>query len=144
MRRQEQGISMVGFLLTGAVLAAVLVGGIYAVRHVSIFQNTNTTNRTDGTRTNTSEKPANESAPKTTDSSSSDDTARTTPDTPASSDTQTNNAPAPSQPTTQAPGASNTADLPQTGPLDTFMPLLGVALLTAATSAYVLSRREVA
>ena len=156
--RTERG-NILGFVLVGAVLVSLLVGGIYVVRHrqISVDNRSKTENKTVA---KTDTKKADKSDTKTT-------TATPTPTTtgsPAANDQQLKAAldaqsssdkkPAPtttsttatttaaSMPTDTTTQTSTSVDnLPTTGPEQAVAPMIGAALLIGTAVSYTRSRR---
>ena len=134
--RSEQG-NVLGFVLVGALLVALLLGGIYVVRHTISGQgNANVANN-------------EQSGTSTTADPDSAQNETTTPD--ASGDAQSDQAlkdalnQQSSSNEQQSSGNSNTSTqtpvLPETGPADTLAAMLGATLLVGAGFSYARSRR---
>lgn len=124
-RRIESG-NVVGFVLVGALLLAVLVGGIYVLRH--------------GNSGSVAVTNTNSSAPKSSPSSSSDTTSNTS----TASDQALRdalNSQSSSTSNSSNTSATTSSSLPTTGPEDSLMPMLAVGLLTGVSFAYIRSRR---
>jgi cytoskeletal protein RodZ len=123
MVKANEGGSVLSFVVIGAILVLLLVGGTYFVRQ-KLSVNAQTTGQSPDTsqpkssdQTDTSKEPAKKEEPATPEA------------------TQPT---APPQATTSTPPAA----LPQTGPVETLSVAIGVAFLTAAFTAYVRSRRD--
>lgn len=145
-QRMHRG-SVLGFVLVGVLLLALVAGGIYLVRH----QLTATTSPTTG-----SEASDNAAAPdkpsETADSSTKPDettTKETKSDLEQALQSQSEaekkaQAQKEAQEREAAQSApvqpSSTAELPATGPADTLITLLGAALLAGTAFAYIRSR----
>jgi cytoskeletal protein RodZ len=132
MVKANEGGSVLSFVVIGAILVLLLVGGVYFVRQ-KLFVNADNKGQTPDTsqpkpseKTDTSKEPAKKDEP------------AKTPDT--SQPTQ------PAQPTNPQQNTAGTAPvaLPQTGPVETLSIAIGAAFLTAAFTAYVRSRRDYA
>ena len=134
--RSEQG-NVLGFVLVGALLVALLLGGIYVVRHTISGQgNANVANN-------------EQSGTSTTADPDSAQNETTTPD--ASGDAQSDQAlkdalnQQSSSNEQQSSGNSNTSTqtpvLPETGPADTLAAMLGATLLVGVGFSYARSRR---
>ena len=166
MRQREQGVSMVGFLAPVVILAVLLVGGVYAVRHSSWFNfgatnsdtssqpeksssdtkkstksSPNSTEKRSSTSGDTSTKSQSESSDSSSNSSSSEKQDSASNDSTSQSTPQQTKS---SDDTSSQPATNSTADsnLPHTGPADTAASLLGAILLAGAVSTYIISRRE--
>lgn len=126
MGRTKQGGSVLGYVLVGGVLILLLLGGAYVFR------------------TYFSGAPQVAKQPTVTAPvpSHSDDKPKATPEPAKPVPTP---APAAPKPTTPAPAApqspSATKQLPQTGPMDTFMAIVALGALTASLGVYLQSRR---
>ena len=129
MVKANEGGSVLSFVVIGAILVLLLVGGTYFVRQ-KLSVNAETASQTPDTsksnpsdQTNTSKEPTKKDEP------------AKTPESPK---------PTPAQPSTppQTTASTPPAALPQTGPAETFSIVVGVALLTATFTAYVRSRRD--
>ena len=146
VRKREQGISVVGFLIVSAVLAVLLVGGIYTVRKTGWF-NMTIGNSAQAPKTGPSHS---HSAPNTAGKTSqggsqSQTTASNTSSNPVSSDTSPPQASDnTSQNGSQTGAGSSNANLPTTGPDDVASQLIGLGFIVAAVGAYIVSRRDVA
>lgn len=154
MKRSEQGGAIVGFLIASVVLALLLVGGVYAVRHhpewvASGANSAPTVSKTDTSDQKSTDKSSSDDkatkdqskdqAP-SSDSSSSDSTAGGDTSSPATPNTTTPTTP--DSTNTDTPSGQPESALPHTGPADAFLSLIGVGSLTVATAAYVRSRRQ--
>lgn len=142
-RRIEQG-SVLGFVLVGALLVALLAGGVYVVRHMQSTGDTTAPAAPSADDKNTAD---NGSSAPAKPSTSNDDQLKAALDSQSKdkkkeSDTPSNT-PAPSS--TSSSGSSNSASsasaLPKTGPEQVIGPMLGAALLVASAVSYTRSRR---
>lgn len=155
-RRIEQG-SILGFVLVGAVLVGLLVGGIYLVRH-------NTESQTGGesvvsdnkdTSSSSSDNKDTSGSSGSQDSSKSDDELKNALDenrstgdgstSSSSQNTQSSGSDSSSSASTsgsseQQTSSTTSAQLPQTGPADTYVGILGATLLAGTGFAYARSR----
>ena len=148
MARQSERGNVLGFVLVGAFLTALLLGGIYLVRQsssdstptdVSVNNDHKETpkgaNKNDGQDSSTAKDRALKKA--------LEDKSKTTTDPPVtnhdSQDTQDGATP-PVPPTTPNTQAGQTSRLPSTGPAETLFSTLGVATLAGAGIAYIRSR----
>lgn len=133
MKRTNQGGSILGFVIIGAVMALLLVGGAYVVRHTL---KPNDTDRTPVSRQDTDSSQAEK---KDTTVAPKDDTK----DTPQDVDKDTT--PAPSQPDTTPHHLDDTAQdthtLPTTGPSDALASGVLISSLVGVIAMYVRSRR---
>lgn len=125
-----QGGSLAGFIIVGALLALVLVGGLYGLNRYNA-------QRASEEASQQEEQPAKEEqkSEESTDKDKSADTSSDQSATPAagsdsSSDTSDNSS------------AATTANLPETGPADTTISLLALGILSFAFTHYVRSRRS--
>lgn len=148
MKRTNQGGSILSFIVIGGVLALLLVGGIYMVRHAQPAPDAGTT------------APAQPVATPSTDQATDGASDKTTNTPAATGNGATNNgsAPAPdSVTTTPATGttpaitdndssagstSSDTTALPQTGSVQTAGTVIALIMLVGASAAYVQSRRQ--
>jgi len=131
MARTNQGGSIVGFVIIGAVLVLGSAGLLYWVSH------------RDASPIKTPE--VNVPAATEKDGDKNSDQTKPEPSTPDTTKEDTNNAPTgETQPT---PGSTPTTDtaveqIPQTGPADTLMQLLVVGLLAGTIAAFIRSRQR--
>jgi FtsZ-interacting cell division protein ZipA len=135
MVRTKQGGSILGFILIGVVLAALLVGGVYFVRQQTAKQTkqqpapTESTSSQQPSSSDTSESPAPVTEDKSTNKDVSDKKEKTSADnTPA----ETNN----SQPSNQT-----ATELPKTGSSQTIGALIMTGILSYVVVLYARSRR---
>jgi len=132
MRSKEQG-SVIGFVLGGILLLALLVGGIVLYKN-NISKLTGVTNDSNQVATNDTDKQDEQTAEQKAEEQNKAANSNTA--APATQSTPTQNA-------TQVPHTSTapTQALPQTGPAsDAAMAALGMSLVIGATSAYYRSR----
>ncbi|NCU38172.1 hypothetical protein EOL96_03925 [Candidatus Saccharibacteria bacterium] len=141
--RREQG-NIVGYVLVGAFLAALVVGGIYVVRNYIAG--------TEGTIASNEEASPGEETPnkpETNKDTNSDELKEALEQQAAeeqkAQEQQADKAePAPTEtPVAESDGAApnnDTGNLPATGPEEVYTPLVGAMLMTATTVAYIRSR----
>ncbi len=123
MRRTGQGGSILGFIIAAVVLTAFLVGGVYLVHIQSTFAS------------QPSEKPQEQPANPVSSPSNGSDKKE---DSPASQ-------PQPTPAPTQLPSAnSESHQLPQTGPEQTLVTMIVLAVFSGTFVSYVRSRRTLA
>jgi len=144
--RSEQG-NVLGFVLVGALLVAVLLGGIFVVRHNIANQSDNGSS----VASNEAEDSDTASNDSTDKSGSSSDVSDKDKNTPAESNQSlkdtldAQNSANRSGSSTDAANQGSTghdADtLPETGPADTAFAVVGATLLVGAGVAYIGSRR---
>lgn len=155
MKRSKQGGAIVGFLVASAVLALLLVGGVYAVRHYPEWVGSNTSTDTDKSSTdkrvaesdNTDNKQSGESENSTPSSQTetkdtADGTNSGSTDNAGDSSTvapQTTPQTLPSD-ASPSPDASGNGNLPHTGPIDTVFSMIGAGAIVAAAVMYARSR----
>lgn len=137
MRHNEQGGTLIGFLVAGAVLVVLMIGGAFLVRHHPDFLSRSTSSAEVARTQTPTDKKSPSSTPKP-DGSDKTDTKTPAPSTqPAptpTSDTTT------STPTDSTTAPSSAAALPETGPAGVLSSCLIVGLLTLAATTYVRSR----
>lgn len=142
-RRIEKG-NVVGFVLVGVLLVGLLAGGVWVVRNslagVQSEESQGTTvvkNGSDGDSTNgeSTDKSAGENN-STSDKELKDALAKQAAESKNSQDKSQNG----TGPNQGSVSTSDEAHLPETGPTDTLVSLLGAGLLTATSMAYVRSR----
>lgn len=132
MVRTKQGGSILGFILIGVVLTALLVGGVYFVRQQTVKQVTQQPKPVEPavsqepSSSDTSESPA-----PSTEEKSSADTSNKTEETPAEDTKETSG-----QPSNQT-----ATELPKTGAGQTISILIAVGVLSYAIVLYARSRR---
>jgi predicted lipid-binding transport protein (Tim44 family) len=129
MGKANEGGSVLSFVIIGAILVLLLIGGTYFVRQ-KLFVSANNKGQAPDTS-----QPQPSSQPDTSKKPAKKDEPAKTPDT--SSPTQPSNS---GQDTAGAPSTT----LPQTGPVQTLSVALGIAFLTATFTAYLRSRRDYA
>lgn len=131
MGRTKQGGSILGYVLVGGVLIALLLGGAYAFR--TYWSKAPEVAKVPVT---TAPAPTNNDTKKD-EPKSSDKPAPATPQ-PAPKTT-----PAPATPAPTAPRATtpSTGQLPQTGPVDTLLSVVAIASLVLSLGVYLQSRR---
>lgn len=144
--RKEQG-NILGYVLVGVLLAALVVGGIFVVRrYLPSTDTTETSSSSDGTPTANNDapaKPSNES-----DKNSEELKAALAQQAAEEKKAQEQKAANESKPATIPTAGTNsttstgagTDELPATGPEDTILSAVGVTLVTALAVAYVRSR----
>jgi LPXTG-motif cell wall-anchored protein len=128
MVKVNEGGSVLSFVMIGVILVLALVSGTYFVRQ-KISVSADTSGQTSDTPA--APQPEQKDTPK--EPTKKEETAKT-PE--ASQPTQSSNNAQQNTPTTP------TAALPQTGPAETLSVVIGAALLTAASTAYIRSRRD--
>jgi len=139
-RRIEQG-SVLGFVLVGAVLAGLLAGGVYVVRHIQATDNTTTTKPATPSKDNKDIADSGSSAP-AKPSTSSDDKLKTALDSQSKGDAKkSDTSSTSSSSTSNSDSASSATALPKTGPEQVVFSTLGAALLVASVVSYTRSRR---
>lgn len=134
MRGSNQGGSLAGFIIIGAVLALVLIGGLYGLNRYNTEQGKQVAAK-------------NEPAKKTTDDKKQNQGKQAQTPKPESNDKQPQ--PATNQPpkagtkpeTAQPTPATGQKTLPNTGPGDTLVQLIAVASLSFAAARYLKSLR---
>ena len=125
MRGSNQGGSLAGFIIIGAVLALVLVGGLYGINRYNAEQ----------TKIAASKEESSKKAAETKKEAAKTDEKPS--ETPIPNDATS----LPSNTTTQeAKDQVATAQLPRTGPADTLLQLVSVAALSFASVYYLRSR----
>lgn len=132
MKRTNQGGSILGFVIVGAVMALLLVGGAYVVRHTLMPADTD--------RTSVAEKDKDTSS----DDSKQDTTVAPKDDTKdTSSDAGKNTNETTNQPSATPPQSAteDTHTLPTTGPSDGIMSGLLLSSLVGVVAMYMRSRR---
>lgn len=126
MVRTNQGGSVLGFVIIGGVLALLLIGGVYFARQ----QSEATSDR------GISPTPA-ENQPREEQSAPNEET----PPANENSSTEENAGNSQSQNETLPGGGVSTSELPQTGPAETLVAILILAMLAGTSASYVRSRR---
>jgi hypothetical protein len=132
MARTNQGGSIVGFVIIGAVLVLGSAGLLYFVSHRDV-SSVKTPEVSVPATTKTDEKTSDEKKPETPTNSESDTNKDTTNSAPTN-ETQ-------SQPTANS-NTSTVEQIPQTGPADTFVQILVVGLLAGVGVAFVRSYKH--
>jgi cytoskeletal protein RodZ len=125
MRRMNERGSVVGFIVVGVLLAALAIGGVYALNK---YNSSHSTTSSTNTTSDNSSTPADNS------------TATPSPQPAATNSSE------PSSGQTQPDQSASTDDnkLPQTGPVDTIVAFVAAALLAMCMVAYLRSRHEIA
>jgi cytoskeletal protein RodZ len=126
MVKANEGGSVLSFVVIGAILVLLLVGGTYFVRQ-KLFVSAD----------------SNGQAPDTSQPKPSDQTDTSKEPTKKDEPAKTPDASQPSNPQ-QNTASTPPAALPQTGPVETLSVVMGVAFLTAAFTAYLRSRSDYA
>lgn len=153
MQRTNQTGSVLGFVVVGVILAALLIGGVYIVRQYG--ENPTNEETTSNPQPRKPENPTNEQRPQdtTSDNRSSNQSSQSSKDdSETKSDRESSSEPQVSENTTRQDSTTSsrqempttggdTGQLPQTGPIDDGLQVLGGATLIAAIVAYVRSRR---
>jgi LPXTG-motif cell wall-anchored protein len=119
MVRTNQGGSMLSFVIVGGVLIALLIGGVYFIRNRASV--TVATPSSDQSQTEESAKMATK--PDEKEVKSQPDTAKPQPQVSSSSES-----------------AARPSELPQTGPAETILAMIGAGLLVGSSTAYYRSR----
>lgn len=122
MGRTKEGGSVVSFVIIAVVLAAVLVGGVYAIRRM--------TTQPDVAQTPPQPTPAAPQQPSSSNGSQANQPSASQPNQQAT----------PSQPAPQQASAP-AAQLPHTGPAELLSTIIALGALSMASVAYVRSRR---
>ena len=153
--RKEQG-NILGYVLVGVLLAALVIGGIFVVRrYLPSSDTTGTSSSSDGTPTATTDAPTKPSTE--TDKNSEELKAALAQQAAEEKKAQEQKAANESKPaTTTTTGTTTTGStsaatasvasgtdankLPATGPEDTALSMVGITLVTALAVAYVRSR----
>lgn len=145
--RSEQG-NVLGFVLVGALLVALLLGGIYVVRQNAPGQ-AGTNVATNDTSSQGGEHSNSDSNANNTDNTSSDESKKSDEQSlkealekqsnqnKDASTTNTDNA----NKNSTKDNSAQTTTLPQTGPADAFIGMAGATLLAGAGVSYARSRR---
>lgn len=124
MVRSNQGGSVLSFLIIGAALVALLIGGVYFAR----------AHANDTIAQATSDQKQSHESNETTAPKLDEEKAKPKPEA---------TKPEVSTPKPQpAPVTPRPAQLPQTGPTETFMAMLAIGLLTGTSVAYYRSRQH--
>lgn len=153
MKRTNQGGSILGFVIVGAVLAILLVGGAYGVRHALKPASGNSGQIAREDQSKAPESSTEESSEGSTEGDDSKEESGTGSGSSSQheatngSETTESSAGASSQPTTQplpTTGHSEEApeSLPQTGPVDMFLQFIFLGSLAAALVVYFRSFRQ--
>lgn len=137
--RSEQG-NVLGFVLVGALLAALLLGGIFVVRHNIANQGGSgadtVANEESDPDTASEGTTGSDSAQPASDKESSPDSSQSLKDTLNAQNSSNREGPA-----TQENTGHDADALPETGPADTAIAVAGATLLVGTSAAYVGSRR---
>ena len=147
--RKEQG-NILGYVLVGVVLAALVIGGIFVVRrYLPSSDTTNAPTQSDSTPTATTDAPTRPSTDENSDELKAALAQQAAEEKKAQEQKAANESkPATTSTTTASLTATtsasttgtNAAALPATGPEDTLLSMAGVTLMTALVVAYVRSR----
>ena len=134
MKRTNQGGSILGFVIVGAVMALLLVGGAYVVRHTLMPADTD--------RTSVAEKDKSTSSDDTKQDTAADpkDDTKDTPQDAGKKPDEITNQPSATTPAPQST-VEDTHTLPTTGPSDGIMSGLLLSSLVGVVAIYVRSRR---
>ena len=145
--RREQG-NVLGFVLVGALLVALLLGGIYMVRHtisqqdggVNVASNEvdKAKDESKTTQTDTSANGDSKGESEQSSSSTSDSSLQDALNAQSSKTTQTTTT---STGSTASGNSVATGKLPETGPADILASVVSATLLVGATVSYARSRR---
>ncbi len=147
MAQREQG-HVLGFVLVGALLVLMTIGGVYLVRHNLLPGETGGNDvASDNTSTDASDEEkgasSEDSSTASSDDSTNDEVATTdsdSSDTVTSTEVDEESAGSQDEADVDTEQASATEELPATGPGDTLLATVGSGLLVAAVLAYVRSR----
>jgi septal ring-binding cell division protein DamX len=142
MKQYRSKGSILGFVLVGALLTALVVGGVFAAKR---YIDQNQTSDTDSATV--AEAPATETQKpaetKTTAPASEDSDLKKALEQQSAAEKKAQDQKAASEATTKAastPASTNTASLPTTGPEDSLAAMAGATLLAATGVAYRRSR----
>ena len=134
MVRTNQGGSILGFIVIGAVMAALLIGGVYLVRQNLIpGVKSGAESLQDSSDSTKPSKDETENAKNEGDQSTAQDGQASEP---AAGTEQATDKPR----TQTGSGTISTTDLPETGPAGILLSGLFLSLVVAVTSAYIRSR----
>ena len=136
-RRSEQG-SVLGFVLVGAVLAALLVGGIYVVRQIVSTQNGSGDDSKIADSNTESEQSKHED--NDSENSTSQEQLQKELESQANQQKQANNSGNGNSSQSSQAGGSAT-NLPATGPEDSLVMAIGATLLVGVGVSYTRSRQ---
>ena len=144
--RSEQG-NILGFVLVGALLVALLLGGIYVVRNSMVQVATGGDDTAGNGATDTASDGSSAPARDTTNDESTDKSdeqrLKETLEAQSAAEQKAREQQAANQAAsgTAAQEASDTSHLPATGPEEAVLPVVGATLLAGAGLSYVRSRR---
>lgn len=128
MRGRYQGGSLAGFIIIGALLALVLIGGLYGLNRYNAEQSKEIATEETESGTGTGEAAGNEEPTPTNDKTDQD-----------SSNSQGSSADADSQENSNSDSQAS-QELPATGPADTFIAAVAVVAATLIVTYYVQGR----
>lgn len=133
MRGNNQGGSLIGFIVVGVLLALVLIGGLYGLNRYNAQKVADETAvlEEEATKDTKDEGAVTERTPSAKEEDKTTSTPTATPDRTRTTD------PGDATPT---PTPATGTQLPQTGPTETVFGLLVVGLLTFTATHYVRSR----
>ncbi len=134
MRGRLQGGSLAGFIIIGAFLALIVIGGLYGLNRYNAEQ---AADQIAAENSDSAETPAGSEEQNTDDSGAVEPEQQ---ELPGSTDQQLSEEPAPTDTETESSEPQASDELPQTGPADIALALLGVFALSFAAAHYVRSR----
>lgn len=134
MRGRFQGGSLAGFIIIGAFLALIVVGGLYGLNRYNAEQ---AAGEIVAENSDTSEAPTNNEEQNTGDNGAVEEEQQ---ELPGTTDQQSSDEPTPTDTETTSPEPQTSDELPQTGPADIALATLGVFALGFAAAHYVRSR----
>lgn len=133
MRGRYQGGSLAGFIIIGAFLALIVVGGLYGLNRYNAEQAGEIAAET----SDTSEPPTDSEEQNTGSEGVAEQEQQNVPGT----DQQSTDEPTPADDETEPAEPQGSNQLPQTGPADIAIATLGVFALSFASTYYLRSRR---
>ena len=152
--RKEQG-NILGYVLVGVLLAALVIGGIFVVRrYLPSSDTTGTSSSSDGTPTATTDAPTKPStetdknseelkaalAQQAAEEKKAQEQKAANESKPATTTTTGTTTGSTSAATASVTSGTDANKLPATGPEDTALSMVGITLVTALAVAYVRSR----
>ncbi len=154
MKQRRQKGSILGFVLVGAVLTALVVGGVFAAKRYIAMQQTSESTDTAVVKEPTKETTKTTNSGDATPSSNSNDLQKALQEQSAAekkaqeqkaaseraSSAPSNSSTAPSSQSSSSTSTTRAESLPATGPEDSLIAMLGATLLAGAVVAYRRSR----